>query len=134
MRRAFLCGEDKFSGKSFEHRRQWIEDRLLKLSESFAIDIAAYAVMSNHYHVVLHINREMAQGWSVDEVIEHWQRLFKGSLLSPLCQDSFPSDISSTFDNASIRSVASLIALPYKLITSRSKSLLFSASISNNRI
>ena len=134
VRRAFLCGEDKFSGKSFEHRRQWIEDRLLKLSESFAIDIAAYAVMSNHYHVVLHINREMAQGWSVDEVIEHWQRLFKGSLLSPLCQDSFPSDISSTFDNASIRSVASLIALPYKLITSRSKSLLFSASISNNRI
>ena len=134
MRRAFLCGEDKFSGKSFEHRRQWIEDRLLKLSESFAIDIAAYAVMSNLYHVALHINREMAQGWSVDEVIEHWQRLFKGSLLSPLCQDSFPSDISSTFDNASIRSVASLIALPYKLITSRSKSLLFSASISNNRI
>jgi hypothetical protein len=70
-----LCGEDKFSGKSFEHRRQWIEDRLLELSESFAIDIAAYAVMSNHYHVVVHINREMAQGWSVDKVIEHWHRL-----------------------------------------------------------
>ena len=34
------------------------------------------------YHVVLHINREMAQGWSVDEVIEHWHRLFNGSLLS----------------------------------------------------
>ena len=82
VRRAFLCGEDKFTGKSFEHRRQWIEDRLLELSDSFAIDIAAYAVISNNYHVVLHINREMAQGWSVDEVIEHWHRLFKGSLLS----------------------------------------------------
>jgi len=82
VRRAFLCGEDKFSGKSFEHRRQWIEDRLLELADAFAIDIAAYAIMSNHYHVVLHINREMAQQWSATEVIEHWHRLFKGSLLS----------------------------------------------------
>jgi REP element-mobilizing transposase RayT len=82
VRRAFLCGEDKFSGKSFEHRRQWIEDRLLELAEAFAINIAAYAVMSNHYHVVLHINREMAQQWSAAEVIDHWHRLFKGSLLS----------------------------------------------------
>ena len=82
VRRAFLCGEDKFSGKSFEHRRQWIEDRLLELADAFAIDIAAYAVMSNHYHVVLHINREMAQQWSAAEVIEHWHSLFKGSLLS----------------------------------------------------
>jgi hypothetical protein len=65
-----------------EHRRQWIEDRLLELTDAFAIDIVAYAVMSNHYHVVLHINREMAQQWSNTEVIEHWHSLFKGSLLS----------------------------------------------------
>ena len=48
----------------------------------FAIDIAAYAVMSNHYHVVLHINHEQALSWSELEAVEHWQRLFKGSLLS----------------------------------------------------
>ncbi len=82
VRRAFLCGEDSVTGKSFEHRRQWIEDRLLDLSHAFAIDIAAYAILSNHYHVVLHIDRDMAQQWSPAEVIEHWHHLFKGSMLS----------------------------------------------------
>lgn len=82
VRRAFLCGEDAFTGINYEHRRQWIEDRVLALSSIFAIDIAAFAVMSNHYHVVLHINHVQALNWTNAEVIEQWHRLFKGSLLS----------------------------------------------------
>ena len=82
VRRAFLCGEDNQSGRSFEHRRQWIEDRLLEIAGVFAIDVAAYAVMSNHYHAVLHIDSEKAESWTDDEVAERWHRLFHGSLLS----------------------------------------------------
>jgi len=52
VRCAFVCGKDKYSGKCHEHCRQWIVDKIKQLSTVFAIDICAYAVMSNHYHFV----------------------------------------------------------------------------------
>lgn len=82
VRRAFLCGTDSLTGQCYEHRRQWIEDKILELGAIFALDICAYAVMSNHYHVVLHIDKTSAEIWSIDEVIEHWHQLFTGNLLS----------------------------------------------------
>jgi len=53
LRRAFLCGKDEFSGQSYEHRKQWIVDKLTELTNVFSIDVSACAVMSNHYHLVL---------------------------------------------------------------------------------
>ena len=82
VRRAFLCGTDQLSGNSYEHRRQWIEDNLLELAGIFALDIAAYAIMSNHYHVVFYIDREKAENWSQSEVIDQWHQLFSGTLFS----------------------------------------------------
>ena len=82
VRRAFLCGEDQHSGRSFEHRRGWIEERLLTLSNQFAIDICAYAVMSNHTHLVLYVDAEQVQSWSIGEVIARWHALFSGTLFS----------------------------------------------------
>lgn len=81
MRRAFLCGEDAHSGQSYEHRRQWVVDRLGQLSRLFAIGICAYAVMSNHYHLVLKVDSAQAQGWSEREVAERWAGLFQWPLL-----------------------------------------------------
>ncbi|MDO6693559.1 transposase [Aliiglaciecola sp. 3_MG-2023] len=82
VRRAFLCGEDKLTGKSYEHRRQWVEDRLLFLTTVFAIDVCAYAVMSNHTHVVLYVNSGKAKHWTDKEVAQRWHMLHKGTLLS----------------------------------------------------
>ena len=82
VRRAYLCGEDGVTGQCFEHRRGWIEDKLFRLSEVFALGLCAYAVMSNHYHVVLQVQREQVEQWSLEEVIARWHTLFSGSGLS----------------------------------------------------
>lgn len=78
VRRAFLCGKDKETGQTFEHRKEWIEKHLLLLSEVFCIDIAGYAVMSNHYHLVLHVDQNKASELSNDEVLKRWLTLYKG--------------------------------------------------------
>ena len=70
VRRAFLCGDDKYTGNNYDHRRGWVESLILELTEVFAIDVAAYAVMSNHLHVVLHIDIETVNRWSDRDVIE----------------------------------------------------------------
>ena len=81
VRRAFLCGVDHDSGRSYEHRRAWIEDRIRVLSSLFSIRICAYAVMSNHYHLVVKIDPGESKGWSDDEVFQRWTSLFRGPLL-----------------------------------------------------
>ena len=82
VRRTFLCGFDSATGKDYEHRRGLIKERLLALGEAFAIDIASYSVMSNHYHLVLFIDRDTAAEWTQEQVIAHWHALFSGSVLS----------------------------------------------------
>ncbi|MGH1461116.1 MAG: transposase [Neptuniibacter sp.] len=93
VRRSFLCGLDHSTGKDYEHRRQWIEERIRILSSLFSIDICAYAVMSNHLHIVLKLCPNQAKNWSNSEVVERWLCLFKGPLLiqqwhagEPLCK------------------------------------------------
>jgi hypothetical protein len=75
VRRSFLCGEDAATGRSYEHRKQWVEDRLLELAEVFAVGIYAYAVMSNHLHVVVYIDPSATLAWSPDEVAQRWVKL-----------------------------------------------------------
>ena len=78
VRRAFLCGQDPVTGQDFEHRRQWIVERMKLLASVFAADLCAYAVMSNHYHVVLRIDVDTALSWSDLEVAQRWTQIFNG--------------------------------------------------------
>jgi len=82
VRRAFLCGKDRFTGRSFEHRRQLIEDELLKLADIFFIDLAAYSVMSNHYHVVFFLNKDEYSAASSKDIVARWHRIHQGTDVS----------------------------------------------------
>lgn len=81
VRRAFLCGADALTGQDFDHRRGWIETRIRELASVFTIDVAAYAVMSNHYHVVLRVDAARAAALDDEAVLQRWTQLFTGPLL-----------------------------------------------------
>jgi hypothetical protein len=57
-------------------RKQWIELRLQELADIFAVAIAGFSVMDNHLHVLVRLDPEVAQGWSDEEVVRRWGRLF----------------------------------------------------------
>jgi REP element-mobilizing transposase RayT len=75
VRHAFLCGEDALTGRSFEHRQQWLEDRILALAQVFAVAIHSYAVMSNHFHVIVATDPGVPWQWSDEEVARRWLAL-----------------------------------------------------------
>jgi REP element-mobilizing transposase RayT len=75
VRRAWLWGKDEYAGRDYSHRKHWVIERLAHLAEIFAIEICAYAVMSNHYHLVVFVDRGKAKRWTPQEVIERWSRL-----------------------------------------------------------
>lgn len=75
VRRAFLFGIDRRTGKDFSHRQAWIENRILELSDIFTVSVYAYAVMSNHYHIVLRLESVQL---SDEEVADRWLKLCPG--------------------------------------------------------
>ena len=84
LRRAFLFGVDKATGKDFSHRRDWIEKRILELSDIFTVSVYAYAVMSNHYHIVLRMDSTIL---SDEEVTDRWLKLCPGRKVNKRAAD-----------------------------------------------
>lgn len=81
VRRAWLWGYDTYAGKDYSHRKQWVMQRLRFLSNVFAIDLCAYAIMSNHYHLVLRVDRKRATRLTQQEIAQRWTTLYKEPLL-----------------------------------------------------
>lgn len=75
VRSCFLCGVDQVSGKDFSHRREMIVARLRLLANDFAIDVMAYAVLSNHLHLVLRNRPDLVKSWDDREVVRRWLRI-----------------------------------------------------------
>jgi hypothetical protein len=76
VRRAFLCGSDPASGQDFNHRKNWIRDRLEELAALFAIEVTSFALLSNHLHVIVRIRPDLAGGWTPEEIARRWRAIF----------------------------------------------------------
>ena len=48
VRRAFLCGRDDRDGKDYDHRKDWVVERLQLLAETFVIRILSFSAMTEH--------------------------------------------------------------------------------------
>lgn len=75
VRRCFLCGQDPVSGKYFDHRKRWLEQRLQILARHFGIDLLGFAILSNHFHLVLRNRPDVVATWSDKEVARRWLSL-----------------------------------------------------------
>jgi hypothetical protein len=73
VRRAFLCGQDNHTGLDFDHRRQWIVDRIKLLCSVFSVDLCASALMSNHCHIVNRVNVDEVKLWTDAEVANRFR-------------------------------------------------------------
>jgi REP element-mobilizing transposase RayT len=76
VRRAWLWGFDEYARRDYSHRKTWVLERLGELAAVFTIDVCAYAVMANHYHLVVHVDQKRAQVLTASEVIERWATLY----------------------------------------------------------
>lgn len=101
VRRAFLAGYDKPSKTSFEHRRQWIVDRMMFLCDVFSIDICSYSVMSNHYHIVLKVSENKM--WTTTQILNTWNRLYS---LPYLCEKYLSKDITTRAETRQVNKMA----------------------------
>jgi REP element-mobilizing transposase RayT len=92
VRRAWLWGVDEYAGRDYSHRKQWVIDRLELLATIFAINICAYAVMSNHYHLVLHVDVDRIRSMSAEEIVARWSRLFRVPTIVKRWQEGIADD------------------------------------------
>lgn len=70
VRGAFLLREGQ------EDRKRWIEDRLRFLSEVYAVEVAGFAILDNHLHVLVRLSPEQLQDLSDEDVVRRWAKLF----------------------------------------------------------
>jgi hypothetical protein len=75
VRRCYLMGQDPLTGHNYDHRKGWMETELKRLAAYFGIDLLCYAVLSNHFHLVLRSRPDIVESWSDTQVAQRWLML-----------------------------------------------------------
>ena len=75
VRRCILFGDDPISGKNFDHRKVWIEDQLRLQAACFGIDLLGFAILPNHFHLILRSRPDCVEHWDDTEIARRWLTL-----------------------------------------------------------
>ncbi len=75
VRRCFLFGVDPVTGKNHDHRKVWIEEQLKLLAANFGIDLLGFAILSNHFHLIVRSRPDVVQTWDHSELARRWLML-----------------------------------------------------------
>ncbi len=100
VRRAFLAGVDRQSGIDYSYRKEWIRRRMEALASVFAVDVLAYAIMSNHMHQILRNRPDVVAAWSDEEVAIRWLKVFPGRRIEEHLAEPTENDVKSLVANA----------------------------------
>lgn len=71
VRSIYLLSEESGNG-----RKQWIEDRLKLLTDSFAVSVGGFSVMDNHLHLLCRLDPDQPRNWSAEQVIRRWIAIY----------------------------------------------------------
>ena len=99
VRRAFLAGVDRESGKDYSFRKEWIRRRLEALASVFGIDVLSYAIMSNHIHVILRNRPDVVAQWSDQEAALRWLKVFPGRRIEEHLAEPTDNDVKTLVRN-----------------------------------
>ena len=94
VRRAWLLGQDPDTGTNYNHRKQVFLNYLKHLSRFFTVEVMGYAIMSNHFHLVVRYDPSTSFAWDDEEVARRWCGAFNGQplehrLAGPTSVDDF---------------------------------------------
>ena len=78
VRRCYLLGADPLTAKNYDHRKTWMEEELQRLARFFGCDLLCYAVLSNHFHLILRSRPDVVATWDDAEVARRWLMLRDG--------------------------------------------------------
>jgi REP element-mobilizing transposase RayT len=106
-----LCGVDPLNGNDYEHRKDWIEQRLALLAAQYAIDVIGFSIMSNHFHVLLRNRPDIVSMWSDQDVAFRWLMLCPPHKLA----DGTPEKPNQSQINAIVNDPARLLEVRRRL-------------------
>ena len=76
VRRAYLYGYDAVTGNNYDHRKRWLRNRLIFLTQIFSIEVLQCALMDNHEHTMLRTRPDLHAKLSDEEIVRRWLTLF----------------------------------------------------------